>query len=97
MISNKLMMMIIFFFQDAKIMIDNIYYVVDDLGNGKIFRKFYVKVSKFDYQRVITDQFWASLEGVMRVTFVTEKELNQVFGKEKTGIEKSHNVFNDNV
>ena len=66
-------------------MIDDILYIVDDIGRGNIFRKFYVKVSKFHYHRVITEEFWASLEGVEKVTFVTEKELNRVLGKnEKT-------------
>ena len=62
-------------------MIDDIHYIVDDMGKGNIFRKFYVKVSKFHYACVITEQFWASLEDVERISFVTEKELNRVLGK----------------
>ena len=62
-------------------MIDNIHYIVDDLGRGNIFSKFYVKVSKIQYHRVITEEFWASLEGVEKVTLVTEKELSRILNK----------------
>ena len=51
------------------------------MGRGNIFRKFYVKVSKIHYYRVITEQFWASLEGVEKVTFITEKELSRILIK----------------
>ena len=74
-------------FQDAKITVDNILYVVE--GRINIFCKFYVKVSKFHYYRVVTEQFWASLKGVEKVTFVTEKELNRVLGKDKKETKKS--------
>ena len=37
-------------------MIDTIHYVVDDIGRGNIFRKFYVKVSKLNYSLVITEE-----------------------------------------
>ena len=77
--------MFIFFFQDAEIMIDTIHYVVDDIGRGNIFRKFYVKVSKLNYSLVITEEFWASLKGVEKVTFVTEKELDRILKLKESG------------
>ena len=70
-------------------MIDDIHYIVNETGNGSIFCKFYVKVSKLDYHLVVREQFWASLEGFEGVTFVTEKELNNsILGKIEKGPKK---------